>query len=659
MPMAVDDALDLRRLSAALDRLGEGIALFDSQDLLVTCNLAYTQLWADAGVRIEPGMSHADMLREALATGCFPEAAADEDAWLKARLAAHRLDQHVHERQTVDGRWIRMETRTTDDGGLICSSVDITDVKAREADAQEARAFLDAIIEGVPAPLVVKDAAGSFLVLNRAGEEMLGVLRRDHYGKTGYDIFPRAQAERFAEEDRQVLESGELKVIEEEAVETPNNGLRYLRTKKIAVRAGGGRKYLVAISEDITERKRTDQALQSALEQAEAANRAKSLFLGNISHEIRTPLNGVSAVADVLASSPLNEAQRELVEIVRSSARMVDILLADILELSRIDGGREETVRGAFHLADALRDRTDLYAASAASKGLDLRLEIDPAAEAWVDGDCVRLKQIVGVLLSNAVKFTSSGEVRVAARRAESDRFLIQVSDTGEGFDRAQKARLFERFTQGDASSTRRHGGAGLGLALARDCAELMGAELDCESEPGHGAVFTLTVPLAPACAPEAAANGPAAQDAGADEPIKDFRALIVDDNPTNRKVLELILDQVGASWMSVEDGRQAVAAYEAGRFSVVLMDIQMPVMDGLAATREIRRLERTLRRSPTPVIIVSANCMPEHVEAGLAAGAQQHLAKPVNANALISAISDVLEHEAEAEDAAAGRYGS
>jgi PAS domain S-box-containing protein len=623
----------------ALNELREGIALYDAQGQLVLCNRAYAGLWAEADIEIAPGLDYRDLLRQALADGCFPEARGREAAWLAERIAALGHAHRSYERQTNDGRWVRMDSRRLNSGGRISSMVDITDLKAREAEAEASREFLDRIIEAVPAPLVVKDGSdGRFLLLNRAGEELLGIPREMHLGKTGYDLFPKEQADLFAAQDREVMDSGELKIIEEEAIETPNNGVRYLRTKKIAARGPTGASVLVAVSEDITERKESREALQAALAQAEAANQAKSLFLANMSHEIRTPLNGVAAIADVLAASSLTETQRELVELIQGSARTVDHLLAEILELSSIEAGRAERVSAPFHLGDCLRERARRHAPVAEAKGLVLKLDIDPGAERWVEGDANRLQMILDALLSNAIKFTGAGQVCLAAAALDEAQFHLEVKDTGPGFDPAEAPRLFERFTQGDSSATRRHGGAGLGLAIARECAVLLDARLDVETAPGQGAAFRLDVPLAPAGDPAAASRPPAAETTG------EFRALIVDDNATNRKVLELILAQVGASWMSVEDGRQAVEAWCDHRFSVVLMDIQMPVMDGLAATREIRRLEAERNQAATPVIIVSANCMPEHVAAGARAGAQEHLAKPVNAHSLIAAISHVLE---------------
>jgi signal transduction histidine kinase/ActR/RegA family two-component response regulator len=406
---------------------------------------------------------------------------------------------------------------------------------------------------------------------------------------------------------------------------------------------------LLSVGIDITEIKRSEAALGQALERAEAANRATGEFLTNMSHEIRTPLNGVSGLADVLAKTRLTAAQRELVGIIRSSAHTVDSLVGAILDLSSMEAGQAQMRIAPFHLAELIRESAARHRPTAEAKGLVFVEQIDERAEAVVLGDAARLGQVLGGLLSNAVKFTDAGEVRVGVRALDADRFRLEVRDTGVGFDPADKARLFDRFAQGDGSVTRRFGGAGLGLALVSQNARLMDATLDCDSGAGAGAVFTFDVRLPPA-RPDVADASPAtgrpspgqgaADDARQDAPLQ---VLVVDDNATNRRVLELILSQLGASTHPAENGREALQAFKRGGFDLVLMDVQMPVMDGLSATREIRSFERRHGLRPTPVIIVSANCMPEHIQAGLEAGAQRYLGKPVSGRALAEAIAAVM----------------
>ena len=421
---------------------------------------------------------------------------------------------------------------------------------------------------------------------------------------------------------------------------------RWIRVDNVATEDGG----LITVGVDVTELKRDAARLEQALGEAKAADRAKSAFLANMSHEIRTPLNGVGGVADALSRTPLNEQQQAMVSLIRNSAQAVDALLANLLELTAGDSDEPAAVQAHFNLAKVIRAASEPHRQGAVAKGLAFELKPAPEVDAEVVGDAPRLTQIVGNLVDNAVKFTERGGVTVAAWGLNDGRFRIEVRDTGRGFGAAEKERLFEPFHQSDDSDTRRHGGAGLGLTLARRHAALLGAGLTCASVPGQGSVFTLDIALTRRAGEAAAPFAPASAPSGS--PVKlapeagepDFRALIVDDNPTNRLVLEMMLQQLGAAWVSVENGREALDAFAAARFDAVLMDIQMPVMDGLAATREIRAREAAQGLPRTPVIIVSASCLPEHLAAGRAAGADEHLAKPVSAAALIAALQAAAE---------------
>jgi signal transduction histidine kinase/ActR/RegA family two-component response regulator len=404
----------------------------------------------------------------------------------------------------------------------------------------------------------------------------------------------------------------------------------------------------------IGERRLAEQAaeqLREALERAQVAERAKTRFLANMSHEMRTPLNGVAGMAEALAHTRLDPLQRELVDAIRFSSVTLDRLIGDLLSLSR-EGASERTARASapFRLGPAVRAAATPFGAETQAKGLGFSVEIAAEADTGVVGDAPRLGQALACLLSNAVKFTDQGEVRLSVRGLGEDRYAFEVSDTGVGFDEARKALMFETFAQSDDSDSRRHGGAGLGLALADRLAAELGGRLEACSTPGVGSVFRFEIELAKAedeAADQVIIPTPSCADGVANDDA--FRVLIVDDNAMNRKVLELILDQAGAQWVSVTDGRQAVEAASRQAFTAILMDVQMPVMDGLTATREIRRLEREASNPAVPVIIVSANCEPENVAAGQAAGAQRHLGKPVSAQVLIEALNEVLAEPAQA----------
>ncbi len=429
-------------------------------------------------------------------------------------------------------------------------------------------------------------------------------------------------------------------------------GDRWLRVQDRRTAAGG----IVTVCTDITETKRDARALVEARDAAEAANRAKSEFLANMSHEIRTPLNGVIGLAQALVRTELDAGQREMLDLIQSSGKTLQTLLSDILDLARVESGRMEMADESFELRRAVQDAAQLYASAASDKGLQFFVDIESDVTAWVRGDAVRLKQVLTNLVSNAVKFTAQGFVSLTvsrgASRDGSPILRFTVEDTGVGFDAAARDRLFTRFEQADGTITRRFGGSGLGLAICRRLAEMMDGELDCESEPDGGSAFILTLPLieaeAPAAVAELAPASPVEPDA------RRLRVLVADDHPTNRRVVELILAMAPVDLTSVEDGAQALAACRASAYDLVLMDMQMPVMDGLTATREIRLHEAAMGFDRTPIVMLTANALPDHVAAGQAAGADRHLAKPFNAADLLELVSDLALLRAQADSLAA-----
>ncbi|WP_277792864.1 ATP-binding protein [Caulobacter endophyticus] len=392
-----------------------------------------------------------------------------------------------------------------------------------------------------------------------------------------------------------------------------------------------------AVATSLALAQQTADALKEAAAKADAANDAKSQFLANMSHEIRTPLNGVLGVAGALARTPLTQAQRSMVELVETSARTLETLLTDILDLARIEAGKLELRAEPFDLAASVGACAELFDAAAQAKGLDLTVDIGPDAAGIFVGDAIRIRQVVTNLLSNAVKFTSAGQVRLSVRVAETktnSTVIFEVCDTGIGFDEKTKARLFSRFEQADGSNTRSYGGSGLGLAISQSLAQAMGGRLEAEGRCGQGATFTFAAPLPRGPAPAHEAAAPAGCDAQV--PLAGMRVLLAEDHPTNRRVVELILGATGIDLISVENGAEAVAAYQHGAFDMILMDMQMPVMDGLTAIRRIRALEAAERRPRTQIHVLTANAMPEHVQASLAAGADGHLSKPIQASLLI-----------------------
>jgi len=413
-------------------------------------------------------------------------------------------------------------------------------------------------------------------------------------------------------------------------------GDRWLRVCDRRTAAGG----IVTVCNDITDLKRDAQSLAEARDAAEAASTAKSQFLANMSHEIRTPLNGIIGVAQALARTELTPEQVEMLELVQSSGQTLQVLLSDILDLARVESGRLELADVPLDLGRAVREAAQLYESSAQAKGLQFFVEIGPEADCWIRGDAVRIKQILTNLVSNAVKFTGEGFVSLTVGPGPDHHgeptLRFSVEDTGIGFDKGTRDRLFSRFEQADGAITRRFGGSGLGLAISRQLAEMMGGDLDCESEPGGGSAFILTIPFRTAEEPAPRATESLRTDETDEPPV---RVLLADDHPVNRKVVEMVLAQANVELTSVEDGAEALAARRDGEFDLILMDMQMPVMDGLTATREIRLHETAMGLNRTAIVMLTANALPEHIASAAAAGADHHLAKPFNAVELLELI--------------------
>ena len=394
--------------------------------------------------------------------------------------------------------------------------------------------------------------------------------------------------------------------------------------------------------------------LARTLEQVSLASDAKSQFLATMSHEIRTPLNGIVGLTEVLNNTKLNPSQQEMVNLVRTSGETLERLVSDVLDSAKIEADKLELSVAPFDLRETVETAAHTFRTRAEEKCLQFNLTIHPDAEGRFVGDAVRIRQIISNLTSNAIKFTDKGRVDVQVDALEIDgesvELRIQVSDTGIGFDPKASQHLFNRFEQADNSISRRFGGTGLGLSICKSLCELMDGSISATSQLGSGSRFEARIQLKYADAQKA---NPRLSASAMSEDLSSLadgsvgptglRVLVAEDNPINQKVITFMLEPMGMTPVMAANGREALAFFKIDSFDLILMDMMMPEMDGLAATQAIRAWEKENNLPRTPIAMLSANAMSEHVKAALAAGCDVHIAKPVTPATLVTGMTEAL----------------
>ena len=522
-------------------------------------------------------------------------------------------------------------------------------LRAAKETAEAAEQRFRTLCEQIPVGVFQTDGQGDLVFVNSQCLEISGQTREQTMGK-GFlnSVHP----------DDLALIMNDVHRPEETPLHhrmvRPDGEVRWVRSTRRFVAGGGGTSGgMVGVLDDITERRRNEDELQGAKEAAEAGSRAKSEFLAAMSHEIRTPMNGIIGMASLLEDTELNPEQREYARITRASAHSLLTILNDILDFSKIEAGKMEIERLPFDLRGAVEETAVLFQQQFANKGLELKITIAPELPSWALGDSGRVQQVMRNLLGNAMKFTERGSVLVDASQRQTEgqaEFRFAVADTGIGISAEKLGLIFDSFTQADASTTRRFGGTGLGLAISKRLVTMMGGTIGVTSEPGKGSTFWFALPMeavavAPA-GPESArmpnrqssvSDLAVAPETAAPPEFAHARVLVVEDNAVNQKLAVWMLERMGCRVDVAGDGKAGVELAMKHRYAAILMDCQMPEMDGFEATQEIRRRESPGQRCA--IVAMTANAMRGDREKCLQAGMDDYISKPISKKDLLEAL--------------------
>jgi PAS domain S-box-containing protein len=592
------------------------------------------------------------------------------------RMVIEPVENIANAAQAIEaGQWEQRAQVTSEDeiGRLAHSFNAMLDTIARnEAERRASESKLATILDNLPNMIFLKRAADlRFELFNKAGEELLGFKRNDLIGKNDYDFFPREQAEFFTARDREVLQSDTLTDIPEEPIDTRLHGRRILHTRKLALcNPQGEPEYLLGISEDITERKRTEEELQQhrhhleklvqerttalsiAKDSAEAANRAKSTFLANMSHELRTPMNAIMGMTSMAMKRAADPKLIDQLGKIDSASKHLLHVINDILDISKIEAERMVLEQTLFRFGTVLGNLRSLIDQRVSEKGLELRTELAPeVARLSLVGDPLRLGQILLNLTGNALKFTERGAItlRTALTHETPDDVLLrcEVQDSGIGISPEDQKKLFTAFEQADGSMTRKYGGTGLGLAISKRLVTMMGGEIGVDSAAGQGSTFWFTVRLQKASANAVLPEPTFAIDTAETRLKAHFagrRILLAEDEPINQEVSRGLLEDVGLAVDLAEDGAVAVELARQNSYALILMDMQMPNLNGVDATQAIRNMGANSPNRETPILAMTANAFDEDRQVCINAGMNDHIGKPIEPDHLYATLLKWLE---------------
>ena len=545
---------------------------------------------------------------------------------------------------------------------MFCVAHDITDRHHSTEQLRASEERFRSVAQSLGDAIISSDARGEIIFWNQAAETIFGHTAVEVLGRPLSLIMPERFRARHDEGLRRHQATGEARVIGQtvELLGLHKDGREFPVELSLSTWETKEGRFYTGIVRDITARRKIKEELRAAKEAAEAASRAKSEFLANVSHEIRTPLNGILGMTDLALELELSREVRQHLGVVKMSGLSLLTLLNDLLDFSKIEAGKLTLEKIAFDLRARLETTLAPLRVRAETKGLNLLLRIDPEVPAAVVGDPTRLGQVITNLVDNALKFTDTGLVRVEVGQMEQSlgqsRLQFTVADSGVGIPLDKQRIIFEAFEQADGSTTRHYGGTGLGLGICARLVEQMQGRIEVESAPGQGSKFKFTAAFGlapegaapvPETSPELLRNAPARTG---------LHILVAEDNPVNRAVAAGLLERTGHRVSLANDGHDAVSLYRRDRFDLVLMDVQMPALDGMAATREIRNLEAKLGRS-APIIAMTAHAMAGDRERCLAAGMNSYVSKPLTKESLLAAIDSVMTAPAVARRTAAPSF--
>lgn len=530
-------------------------------------------------------------------------------------------------------------------GIILCLLLVINVVRRKRAEGSLKRQliFTETLLQALPIPVFYKDNTGRYLGCNQAFADLLGTDTSEIIGQTAAEIFPQNQAAIFDSKDKEIQSSTDVQIYEHR-MPTAHDHLHIIVHKALFFDENAKPIGIVGAIADITARKALEQELINARDHALAASKSKSEFLANMSHEIRTPLNGIMGMLQLLETSVVDTDERDYCVLAIQSAERLHCLLSNILDLSRIEAEKMHIRAEEFQLRAVLQQTIELFMPSAVQTGITLKLTLDQKLPHQLIGDPLRLQQVLTNLLGNAFKFTQTGSITVEAYllgygKQGGPRVFFSVTDTGCGIADEALGALFQPFTQVSQGYTRNHQGAGLGLTISRQLVKLMGGTMVVESEVGIGTSFHFCITFAP-LPKEQRAKPQETTDHSAQ---KTGRVLLAEDDEVSRFAIRRMLEHLGNTVITAQNGEEALSLLEQHYFDVILMDVQMPVMNGIEATRRIRTFESLGKKKRLPIIALTAYAMPGDREQFLQAGMDAYLPKPVTMDQLRATLAEYI----------------